>query len=93
MVECPNGATSIDFAYAIHTHIGNTATAARINNQIAPLDTALKSGDMVEIITDKNRKGPNRDWLKFVKTTAAREHIKANAPKGILSSIPGLRRL
>ncbi len=93
VIDLPENATPVDFAYHIHTQIGNTATAARINNQIAPLDTALKSGDMVEIITDKNRKGPNRDWLKFVKTTSAREKIKASATKGFFSSLPGLRRL
>jgi len=92
VIDLPENATPVDFAYHIHTDIGNTATAARVNNQLASLDTELQSGDMVEIITDKKRKGPNRDWLKFVKTTAAREKIKNAAPKGIFSSIPGLRR-
>ncbi len=90
VIDLPENATPIDFAYHIHTDIGNKATSARINNQIAPLDASLKSGDMVEIITDKNRKGPNRDWVKFVKTSAAREKIKTNAPKSILSSISWL---
>jgi len=92
VIDLPENATPIDFAYHIHTDIGNTTTAARVNNQMASLDTELRSGDMVEIITDKNRKGPNQDWLKFVKTTAAREKIKSSAPKSIFASIPGLRR-
>ena len=92
VIDLPENSTSIDFAYHIHTKIGDMAAGARINNQIASLDTALKSGDMVEIITDKNRKGPSLDWLKFVKTRAARDKIKANAPRGIWQTIKGLRK-
>jgi GTP pyrophosphokinase len=92
VIDLPENSTPIDFAYHIHTKIGNTSTGARINNQIASLDTPLKSGDMVEIITDKNRKGPNLDWLKFVKTRAAREKIRANSPRGIWETIKGLRK-
>ncbi|MBI2636779.1 MAG: bifunctional (p)ppGpp synthetase/guanosine-3',5'-bis(diphosphate) 3'-pyrophosphohydrolase, partial [Parcubacteria group bacterium] len=87
VIDLPENSTPVDFAYHIHTQIGDRATAARINNQMAALSTPLKSGDMVEIIIEKNRKGPNRDWLKFVKTRAAREKIKANAPKGIWGAI------
>jgi GTP diphosphokinase / guanosine-3',5'-bis(diphosphate) 3'-diphosphatase len=74
--DLPEDATPIDFAYHIHTDIGNKASAAKINHQIANLDSPLKSGDMCEIITDKNRKSPNGDWLKFVKTHHARSKIK-----------------
>jgi len=90
VIDLPESSTPIDFAYHIHTKIGDTSTGARINNQIAALETPLKSGDMVEIITDKNRKGPNLDWLKFVKTRAARDKIKANSPKGIWQALKGL---
>lgn len=74
--DLPMGATPIDFAYVIHSDIGNKATAVKINHQMANLDTELKSGDMIEIMIDKNRKHPNADWLKFVKTHHARQKIK-----------------
>jgi len=73
--EMPEGATPVDFAYAIHTEVGSHCTGAKINGRLAPLSTALKNGDTVEIITDKNRK-PSKDWLKFVKTAKARTRIK-----------------
>ena len=76
VIDLPENATAVDFAYHVHTEIGNRCNGALINDQIVSLDTPLKSGDMIEIIVDKNRKGPSRDWLKFVKTNAARQHIK-----------------
>ena len=81
VIDLPEGSTPVDFAYAIHTEIGNTCTGACINNKIANLDTELKSGDMCEILTDKNRKGPNPDWLKFVKTHHASVKIKDQTKK------------
>jgi GTP pyrophosphokinase len=83
--ELPKGATPIDFAYAVHTDIGDKASGALINDDMGKLDQELKNGDAVEIIIEKNRKGPNRDWLKFVKTSRAREKIKQNAPKASFS--------
>lgn len=77
VIDLPENATPVDFAYHIHTDIGNQASGARVNDQFVSLDTPLKSGDVVEIIIDKNRKGPASDWLKFVKTHAARGHIKS----------------
>jgi len=74
--DLPEGSTPIDFAYAVHTEVGNHATAALVNNNMAALNQALKNGDMVEIITDKKRKVPGSDWLKFVKTTRAKDKIK-----------------
>lgn len=74
--DLPEGATPIDFAYAVHSDIGDQATGALVNDKIAALDQELQNGDLVDIITEKNRKGPNRDWLKFVKTTRARNKIK-----------------
>jgi GTP pyrophosphokinase len=76
VIDLPEGATPVDFAYHIHTDLGNQCTATRINNQIMPLSTTLKSGDVVEIIVDKKRTKPSPDWLAFVKTRTAREHIK-----------------
>jgi guanosine-3',5'-bis(diphosphate) 3'-pyrophosphohydrolase len=79
--ELPEGATPIDFAYAVHTEIGNKATGAIVNEEMGKLDQQLKNGDMVEIIIDKNRRGPNLSWLDFAKSKRAREKIKQNAEK------------
>jgi GTP diphosphokinase / guanosine-3',5'-bis(diphosphate) 3'-diphosphatase len=76
VIDLPEASTPIDLAYAIHSEIGNKAVQSRINGEIASLDRPLKSGDLCEIITDKNRVQPNEDWLQFVKTRHAREKIK-----------------
>lgn len=75
--------TPVDFAYNVHTDIGNQCTGAMINGKMASLDTPLKNGDVVDIIRDKNRKGPNRAWLKFAKTHRARSKIKQFSPRGL----------
>ncbi len=77
VINLPENATSVDFAYHIHSDIGRRCSGVRINDSIAPLENILKSGDVVEIIIEKNRKKPSMDWLKFVKTNLARTHIKA----------------
>lgn len=79
IIDLPENSTPIDFAYHIHTEVGNRATTAKVNDEIAPLDAILKSGDIVEIVTDKARKGPNYDWLRFVKTQSARAKIRQYA--------------
>lgn len=75
VIQLPRGATPIDFAYAIHTEVGNKCTGAKINNRIVPLRTAIQNGDSVEIITSPNAH-PSRDWLNFVFTTRARSRIR-----------------
>lgn len=85
VIDLPEGGTPIDLAYAIHTEIGDRCTGARVNDHVAALDIKLQSGDVVDIITDKNRKGPSADWLKFIKTTHARDKIKESMRKTKLS--------
>lgn len=81
VIDLPEDSTPVDFAYAIHSEIGDRCAAARINNAQAALDAKLYSGDMCEIVTDKNRKSPNPDWLKFVKTHHAKDRIRLATKK------------
>jgi GTP pyrophosphokinase len=75
VIDLPEGATPVDFAYQIHSEVGDSCVGAKVNRQFVPLDYELHSGDLVEILMQKNKK-PSEDWLKFVKTASAREHIK-----------------
>ena len=106
VIDLPEGACPVDFAYAVHTDIGNGCAGAKVNGKMSQLSHPLKNGDMVEIVVDKNKK-PSRDWLKFVKTNLARSRIKSFLKQasrteslksflrekvGIIRALPKLRR-
>lgn len=93
--DLPEGSTAVDFAYAVHTDIGNQCTGAIVNDKMSPLDTKLKNGDLVEIVIDKKRKAPSQDWLDFVKTHRAKNRIKQFSKvsrfETIKKLIPGIK--
>ncbi|MEK6720885.1 MAG: bifunctional (p)ppGpp synthetase/guanosine-3',5'-bis(diphosphate) 3'-pyrophosphohydrolase [Chloroflexota bacterium] len=74
--DLPAGATALDFAYRIHTDVGHRTIGSKVNNRLVPLDSRLKNGDIVEIVTTKGEHGPSRDWLNVVRTSHAREKIR-----------------
>lgn len=83
VVGLPEGSTPIDFAYGVHTEVGNRCVGAKIDNKEVPLETKLENGDYVEILTSSESKGPSRDWLRIVKSTQAKAKIKAYLKKEI----------
>lgn len=76
VIDLPSGATPLDFAYKVHSKVGDQAAGALVNNVLVALNTELKTGDVVEIRTNSQSKGPNEGWLKIVKTNQARSHIR-----------------
>ena len=75
VIDLPVESTPVDFAYHIHSDVGDTCVGAKVNGALVPLDHKLKSGDIVQILTQKGKK-PSEDWLRFAKTTIARDHIR-----------------
>jgi GTP diphosphokinase / guanosine-3',5'-bis(diphosphate) 3'-diphosphatase len=76
IIDLPAGATPVDFAYRIHSDVGDQCVGAKVNGKITPLDYELKNGDIVEIVTQKGKK-PSEDWLRFIKTNLALKHVKS----------------
>ncbi len=90
VIDLPEESTCIDFAYAIHTDIGNTCVGSKVNEEVVPLHRVLKNGDMVEILVDKSRKSPSLDWLKFARTRHARNKIRQLSRVSISAWIKGI---
>jgi GTP pyrophosphokinase len=76
IINLPEESTPVDFAYAIHSNIGNHAVGAKADGKMVPLDYQIRNGQVIEILTSKDRKAPSQDWIKFIKTSEAKSHIR-----------------
>ncbi len=76
IIDLPVGSTPIDFAYRIHSEVGNSCVGSKVNNRLVSLDYQLQNGEIIQVMTSKNTRGPSRDWLNFVQTSGARNHIR-----------------
>lgn len=92
VIDLPEESTCVDFAYAIHSDIGNTCIAAKVNEEVVPLHHVLRNGDMVEILVDKSRKSPNPDWIEFVKTRHAKAKVRQYSKSSLRSWIKDIVR-
>ena len=81
IIDLPEESTPVDFAFKVHSEIGHRTTGAKANGKMVPLDYPIQNGDVIEILTSKENKAPSRDWLKFVKTSVAKGHIKRSLKK------------
>lgn len=93
VIDLPEESTPIDFAYHIHTDLGNQCVGAKVNDRLASLDTTLHNGDVVEVLKNIQKRSPDPAWLGFVKTTTARSKIKAQMRKKIVDRIKGILTL
>jgi GTP pyrophosphokinase len=91
VINLPVGSTPVDFAYRIHTDVGNNLVGAKVNDRIVPIDAELVTGDRVQVITSRNSGGPKSDWLKFVRAASTKGHIRAYLRKKELEHAPAER--
>ncbi len=90
VIDLPEDATPVDLAYQIHTDLGHQCVSAKVNDRIVGLDTPLHNGDVVEIVSSKQKRWPDPDWLRFIKTTTARNKIKAHVRKKLVQRIKSI---
>lgn len=81
IIDLPEEATPVDFAYRVHSEVGNRTTGAKVNGKLVPLDYQIRNGDVIEIMTSRDRKNPSSDWLRFVRTSNAKSHIRKELKK------------
>jgi len=93
VINLPEGATPVDFAYLVHTEVGNSCIGARVNGQKVPLNHKIKNGEVIEITTNRSKKNPDRKWLEFIKTSQARSKIRQWLRKNSRSGLKGAAQI